>query len=1134
MRHRLTKSLPSFIQGSWVGEQLTGILSARQPENKLFYNWNLALLAYCDGGGYAGTAGKVTVKGNGKGATLFMQGDAIVKAVLSDLNGTQNGMAGAPRILISGCSAGGFPVTRICDSVAAAHPKANVKCLIDGAFFLGERRGEHMAQMQPSYGTMEVPASRILAKDSLKAVEMAAAAATAAAVCLAVALLAQVSAATASASASSTGPIPSGVPNTNLYLLPNNDLGAKCLDGSPPGYYFRPGSGSGAKSWHIHLPIGGWCATMEDCADRAKTPLGSTRMQADKNWRWSKFLSKGMMSPLAKTNPLFFNWNYVMPVYCDGGGFQGKAGLRSVQGGLALYLDGRKVLRAILRDVLATRGMSSASEVLISGASAGAQAVTTFCDFIAAQLPGATTKCLMDSGVFVDARDRKGGRRFRSVAQKLVAIHQFQGSDRCSAEYNSSTQWRCFFPQYSLRFVSRPVFIANSLFDRHAAVIGNQMPLDFTYADTCLSELLAQPITVSQLQSDRMRSVIPVAQKPMQRCTDAERDSVLSVAVNVLDTVEEYIKSHHNRRHFCPAHPTMDSRLSGFGTPSPHFLSTHSAASSTSPSTPFPHPRPTHYLPFFRFPTRPIRECGAVEESPPLFPVMLLRVSTALIKSWHGSHSTVPSPPGLSVARSLESFESRSSVTPASPQRASQWMKPSADLSPSSAAMCKREGGHGGDASRLTESEKEKTKLRERQRRAITTKIFAGLRKYGGYNLPPRADINDVLRALAAEAGWVVESDGTTYRSPGSQPPTRHSSLHSRTAAAIAAGSLAMYPTQQATQLAPQLAPQSPAQLAHLQHPAAHIPHSAHPHALPQLAATPSGATASVSPMSPREACASAPLVGSPPSTGSPSLLPRSSPPSVPASAAASASGAVGGTGGGMAGVGLGGAGMYGGSMMAGMNGFGLPGSFPAMHLPHGMLALMPHPPGTSSAAAAGGMGAFAMSMGPGGMSAGMGAGLSASMGAGTAMSAGVDMKMDPHGGGMLLAGTTGGSSACMMGMLGSAGDPMSAAAAAAAAASSGGGMGGGMAGVVGGGMGGGMGGAMMLLPGFHSLPHGAGSAAAGGNMGGIMGPLGELHMGGGLLGGGGGGSTLLGAEGEGQEPDAECCLAFPFIFWFA
>eukprot|EP00897_Mesotaenium_endlicherianum_P005982 jgi/Mesen1/5411/ME000269S04549 len=84
------------------------------------------------------------------------------------------------------------------------------------------------------------------------------------------------------------------------------------------------------------------------------------------------------------------------------------------------------------------------------------------------------------------------------------------------------------------------------------------------------------------------------------------------------------------------------------------------------------------------------------------------------------------------------------------------------------------------DVSKLSASEKEKTKLRERQRRAITTKIFAGLRKYGGYNLPPRADINDVLRALAAEAGWVVENDGTTYRMPNFQPGQRHPATHNR------------------------------------------------------------------------------------------------------------------------------------------------------------------------------------------------------------------------------------------------------------------------------------------------------------------------------------------------------------------
>lgn len=77
----------------------------------------------------------------------------------------------------------------------------------------------------------------------------------------------------------------------------------------------------------------------------------------------------------------------------------------------------------------------------------------------------------------------------------------------------------------------------------------------------------------------------------------------------------------------------------------------------------------------------------------------------------------------------------------------------------------KRDGSStSSSSSGRSESDKERTKLRERQRRAITTRIFHGLRKYGGYQLSPRSDINQVLRELAKEAGWVVEPDGTTYR----------------------------------------------------------------------------------------------------------------------------------------------------------------------------------------------------------------------------------------------------------------------------------------------------------------------------------------------------------------------------------
>ncbi|GAB4857962.1 Beta-amylase 8 [Ancistrocladus abbreviatus] len=76
----------------------------------------------------------------------------------------------------------------------------------------------------------------------------------------------------------------------------------------------------------------------------------------------------------------------------------------------------------------------------------------------------------------------------------------------------------------------------------------------------------------------------------------------------------------------------------------------------------------------------------------------------------------------------------------------------------------------GGKGRREREKEKERTKLRERHRRAITSRMLAGLRQYGNFPLPARADMNDVLGALAREAGWIVEADGTTYRpSPPAQ-----------------------------------------------------------------------------------------------------------------------------------------------------------------------------------------------------------------------------------------------------------------------------------------------------------------------------------------------------------------------------
>ncbi|VAH73956.1 unnamed protein product [Triticum turgidum subsp. durum] len=69
-----------------------------------------------------------------------------------------------------------------------------------------------------------------------------------------------------------------------------------------------------------------------------------------------------------------------------------------------------------------------------------------------------------------------------------------------------------------------------------------------------------------------------------------------------------------------------------------------------------------------------------------------------------------------------------------------------------------------------TPRERENNRQRERRRRQVATRIYAGLRANAGYALPKHADQNDVLRALCAEAGYVVDDEGNVTRCPERSP----------------------------------------------------------------------------------------------------------------------------------------------------------------------------------------------------------------------------------------------------------------------------------------------------------------------------------------------------------------------------
>ncbi|CAI5514558.1 unnamed protein product, partial [Closterium sp. Naga37s-1] len=220
-------------------------------------------------------------------------------------------------------------------------------------------------------------------------------------------------------------PPPAQLAKPRLVLLTNNSFDAKCLDGSPPGYYFRAGTGGGKRMWNINLPGGGWCSSAAECVARSKTFYGSSTFYPGEPTRIPPFPRfAGFLSSNSSVNPPFHNWNLVRLIYCDGGGYLGTAGRLEVSRGTVLYMDGWKIVQAVIEDLKSKGEIQSATHILLSGTSAGGQAALSLCDRIAATFPWAATKCLCDSGNFIDSQDRMGGNTWRDTVTNMVALHK--------------------------------------------------------------------------------------------------------------------------------------------------------------------------------------------------------------------------------------------------------------------------------------------------------------------------------------------------------------------------------------------------------------------------------------------------------------------------------------------------------------------------------------------------------------------------------------------------------------------------------------------------------------------------------------------------------------------------------------
>ncbi|XP_071795905.1 uncharacterized protein [Asterias amurensis] len=118
-----------------ASKEFNGVLSANFTVNPEFYDWNVAVINYCDGASFSGNRDLPFEVGN---KTIYFRGIRVLDAVITHL--LSAGMAQADQILLSGASAGGLSVFLHADHVKELIPEeVSFKAMADAGFFLDEK-----------------------------------------------------------------------------------------------------------------------------------------------------------------------------------------------------------------------------------------------------------------------------------------------------------------------------------------------------------------------------------------------------------------------------------------------------------------------------------------------------------------------------------------------------------------------------------------------------------------------------------------------------------------------------------------------------------------------------------------------------------------------------------------------------------------------------------------------------------------------------------------------------------------------------------------------------------------------------------------------------------------------------------
>jgi len=158
-------------------------------------------------------------------------------------------------------------------------------------------------------------------------------------------------------------------------------LDAKCLDGSPAGYFLRE---QDSTRWVVFLQGGGLCVEAIDCQMRARTALGSSKRWGDV---WNEEDSIFSAETPEQKGSVFAGWSQVFVPYCSGDMWLGTDRHRRILG--KLRMSGHLILDTVLEHLSNTTEFGTkTSEVVFAGSSAGGVGVIQHADWFRQKLEG--------------------------------------------------------------------------------------------------------------------------------------------------------------------------------------------------------------------------------------------------------------------------------------------------------------------------------------------------------------------------------------------------------------------------------------------------------------------------------------------------------------------------------------------------------------------------------------------------------------------------------------------------------------------------------------------------------------------------------------------------------------------------